>query len=73
MPYGLACCSSTRRTKKSVYSKGAACSRSSIRVCSRREQSLAGTGGEGQGLGQEPHFSHSLSPVPGVQGHLSGS
>lgn len=42
-------------------------------LASRREQSLAGTGGEGQGLGQEPHFSHSLSPVPGLQGHFPGS
>lgn len=42
-------------------------------LASRREQSLAGTGGEGQGLGQEPLFSHSLSPVPGVQGYFPAS
>lgn len=42
-------------------------------LASRREQSLAGTGGEGQGLVQEPCFSHSLSPEPGVQGHFPGS
>lgn len=36
----------------------------------RGEQSLAGTGGEGQELGQESRFSPSLSPVPGVKGHF---